>query len=144
MSRIVASRLVLLVVGLSLATPSGAGGQASLEHAVGQAAEAWRLHRPRELVLGSDTIRLRIPDVAGSAALRPSQAARLLEDYLGEADELAFELRGIRSAGADHAYAEFARRFQVRGTDEVREETVFLGFRLLDGAWRVREVRIAR
>jgi len=126
---------------LCAAVPASA--QDTLEVAVAAAADAWTRHRVRDLVEGSDTVRLRIPGLAASSAVRPGQAARLLEEYLAGAEELGFALRGIRSVAADHAYAEFGRRFQVRGTTEVREETVFLGYRLLAGKWRLREVRIA-
>jgi hypothetical protein len=118
-------------------------GQGTLETAVAGAADAWMQHRMRDLVEGSDTVRLRIPGLAASSAVRPGQAVRLLGEYLAEAQELGFSLRGIRHVAADHAYAEFGRRFQVRGTSDVREETVFLGYRQLGGAWRLREVRIA-
>jgi hypothetical protein len=117
--------------------------QEGLEPTVAGAAEAWTRHRIRDLVEGSDTVRLRIPGLAASSAVRPGQAVRLLEEYLGEAEELGFRLRGIRHVAADHAYAEFSRQFRIRGTSEVREETVFLGYRQLEGVWRLREVRIA-
>jgi hypothetical protein len=81
--------------------------------------------------------------VAASASTRPSQAARLLEEYLSAATERDLTLREVRYVQADHAYAEFSRRFAVRGTDDLREETIFLGFRRVDGSWRLREVRVA-
>jgi hypothetical protein len=126
-----------------MAGPAALTAQGTLEAAVAGAAEAWMQHRVRDLVEGSDTVRLRIPGLAASSAVRPGQAVRLLEEYLKEAEELGFSLRGIRHVAADHAYAEFGRRFQVRGTSDLREETVFLGYRQLSGAWRLREVRIA-
>lgn len=134
---------VLMLLAGGLMGPEPARAQDSLEVVVAAAAEAWTKHRVRDLVVGSDTVRLRIPGLAASSAVRPGQAARLLEEYLVEAEELGFALRGIRAVAADHAYAEFGRRFQVRGTSEVREETVFLGYRQLAGKWRLREVRIA-
>jgi hypothetical protein len=133
--------VTMVACGLVTAAPLAA--QDALDVAVAGAADAWTKHRVRDLVEGSDTVRLRIPGLAASSAVRPGQAARLLEEYLAEAEELGFELRGIRHVAADHAYAEFGRRFQIRGTSEVREETVFLGYRRLAGVWRVREVRIA-
>lgn len=133
---------VVLTAGALLA-PAASTAQDALEVAVAGASEAWTQHRARALVEGSDTVRLRIPGLAASSAVRPGQAARLLEEYLAEAEELGFALRGIRHVAEDHAYAEFGRRFKVRGTAEVREETVFLGYRLLAGKWRLREVRIA-
>ncbi len=120
-----------------------ATAQDALDTVVARAAGAWSQHRVRDLVEGSDTVRLRIPGLASSSAVRPGQAVRLLEDYLKDSEELGFTRRGIRYVAADHAYAEFGRRFQVRGTAEIREETIFLGYRQLEGAWRLREVRIA-
>jgi hypothetical protein len=135
--------LGILVVLAELAAPASLAAQDALQAVVTRAADAWARHRPRDLVEGSDTVRLRIPGVAASSAVRPGQAVRLLEDYLAEAEERGFTLRGIRHVAEDHAYAEFGRRYQIRGTSEVREETVFLGYRQLGGAWRLREVRIA-
>lgn len=132
-----------VVAGLAAATPPAMPAQASLEAVVAKAADAWLQHRVRDLVEGSDTVRLRVPGVAASSAVRPGQAVRLLEEYLADAEELEFTLRGIRHVATDHAYAEVGRKFQVRGTADVREETVFLGYRQLGGEWRLREVRIA-
>jgi hypothetical protein len=133
----------LLAAAMGFSIPEPAAGQVALETVVAGTADAWMHHRMRDLVEGSDTVRLRIPGLAASSAVRPGQAARLLGEYLAEALEQGFSLRGIRYVAADHAYAEFGRRFQVRGTSDVREETVFLGYRQLGGVWRLREVRIA-
>jgi len=135
-----------LIAGLVLVAAAGsgtrAGAQTPLEQVVERARDAWLAHAARALVEYSDTVRLRIPGVAVSAAVRPGQAARLLARYFETTEEAGFELRGIRHVGADHAYAELLRRFVVRGTDDEREETVFFGFRVIGGEWRLREVRI--
>jgi len=99
-------------------------------------------HDVSGLVTGSDTIRLQLPGAGFSSALGPAQAARLLDRYLESAREIAFEVRGVRLAAADHGYAEGGRRYVVQGTTEEREETVYVGFRLVGGTWRLREVRI--
>jgi len=135
--------IAVTVVACGLGWPGGAGAQTALDSAVQRATAAWMQHHTKDLVEGSDTVRLRIPGVAASAAVRPGQATRLLDEYLGVAEELSVELLGIRHVADDHAYAELGRRYQVRGTAEVREETVFLGFRRLGGRWALREVRIA-
>lgn len=137
-------RAVLVAVAAgSLGLPAVVGAQDTLESVIGRATDAWTQHRIRDLVEGSDTVRLRIPGVAASAAVRAGQAVRLIGEYLGDAEELGLDLRGIRHVAADHAYAELGRRYQVRGTADVRVETVFLGYRQLGGEWRLREVRIA-
>ena len=99
-------------------------------------------HDARSLVATSDTVRLRIPDVTGSQALRPAQAARLLSQYLASSEEMGMTLREIRYVADDHAYAELERQHVVQGTAERRVQTVFFGFRRLDGTWRLREVRV--
>ena len=113
-----------------------------LDVAVARARAAWIEHDVQALMVGSDTVRLRIPGVTVSASLQPEQAARLLDDYLDPAQERTFDLVDVRRMADDHAYAEIARRYVVKGTEEELGETVFLGFRYLEGAWRLREVRV--
>jgi len=121
---------------------AGLRAQSSLEEAVAEAREAWKAHRVAVLVSKSDTVRLHLPGIAMSAALKPGQASKLLGEYLEDAEELEFELREVRQLADDHAYAEMSRVFVVKGTTEKRMETVFLGFRILAGEWSLREVRI--
>ena len=116
--------------------------KSDLSEAVKKAQSAWLEHRVDMLVSSSDTVRLHIPGVVPSASLRPGQAASLLERYLKTATERTFELRDVRELAPDHAYAEVERVYVVRGTSEEREETVFLGFRLVHGKWSLREVRV--
>ncbi|MDH5805223.1 MAG: hypothetical protein OEZ54_08550, partial [Gemmatimonadota bacterium] len=63
--------------------------------------------------------------------------------YFRAATEITFEMSQVRFASDEHAYVQFLRRYAVEGTEDERVETVFLGFRLLDGRWRLREVRVA-
>jgi hypothetical protein len=125
-----------------LLAATDATAQEELGQAVGRAQAAWIRHDVQTLVQHSDTVRLRIPGIAASASVQPEQAARLLGRYLDPAQERTFDLVDVRHLADDHAYAEVARRYVVRGTDEELEETVFLGFRFLEGSWRLREVRI--
>ncbi len=113
-----------------------------LTEAVERAQDAWLRHDAEDLVSGSDTMRLHIPDLPPSASLRPGQASRLLERYLAPSEEVAFELVNVRELADDHAYAEVQRVFVIQGTVEQREETVFFGFRRIQGRWHLREVRV--
>lgn len=135
------------VVGALALVASGRAGarpfQGTLESVVERAREAWAKHDARGLLAGSDTVQLRIPGVAVGAAVRAGQAARLLSDYLGDAEEVELALRELRYLDDDHAYAELERRFTVRGTTDLRREAVFLGFLRQGGTWRLREVRVA-
>ncbi len=129
-------------LALMFVSPAGLKAQSTLEEAVAEAREAWKTHRVAVLVSNSDTVRLHLPGIAMSAALKPGQASKLLGEYLEGAEELEFELREVRQLADDHAYAEMSRVFVVKGTTEKRMETVFLGFRILAGEWSLREVRI--
>lgn len=114
----------------------------TLATAVQQAQNAWLEHDVESLVSGSDTVRLHIPDLPPSASLRPGQASRLLDRYFSPTEEVSFELSNVRELAEDHAYAEVQRVFVIKGTVEQREETVFLGFRRIQGIWSLREVRV--
>ncbi len=115
--------------------------QTELDRVLQEARTAWLEHEVESLVRRSDTVRLNLPRVT-AASLRPMQAARLLANYLKPTREVSFDVRGLRTLAEDHAYAEVRRVFLVLGTEEERQETVFLGFRRLDGQWRLREVRV--
>ncbi len=127
---------------LSAASPLFGQSEDPLRQAVRAAQESWMAHDVDLLVAGSDTVRLHIPGIAPSASLRPGQASRLLDRYLRPTEEVSFELINVRNLAEDHAYAEVQRRYVVRGTTEEREETVFLGFRMIDSVWSLREVRV--
>lgn len=136
-------KLSTISVGLilvALAPPVAA--QDALDSAVALAREAFHDHDAGALVATSDTVRLNIPGTATANSLQPAQAARLLERYLSPTQERELELVGLRRLAEDHAYAELDRRYVVKGTSEERRERVFLGFRKLDGSWRLREVRV--
>lgn len=136
---ILAAAVVALGVTLGVRP---AAAQGALEAAVERARRAWLAHDMDALVARSDTVRLNLPGVARAASLHPGQAARLLGQYWKPSEEREFSLRELRQLAPDHAYAEIYRRYVVKGTEEERVETAFLGFRLLDGRWHLREVRI--
>ena len=74
--------IAVTVVACGVGWPGGAKAQTALDSAVQRASDAWMQHHTEDLVEGSDTVRLRIPGVAASAAVRPGQATRLLDEYL--------------------------------------------------------------
>lgn len=130
---------VLLLLGFAESTSCQ---DSSLADAVLEAQDAWLRHDVESLVSGSDTVRLHIPDLPPSASLRPGQASRLLDRYFSPTEEISFELSNVRELAEDHAYAEVQRIYVIKGTVEQREETVFLGFRRIQGIWSLREVRV--
>jgi len=132
----------LAALALLVGAEAAAQSQDGLEQAADRARQAWMRHDLARLLGESDTVRLQLPGVPRSAALEPGQAARLLTRYMGSAREVELEVVGLRRAAADHGYAETVRRFVIEGTTDERQETVFIGFRFVAGAWRVREVRV--
>jgi hypothetical protein len=137
---------VAVIVAVAGMLPLGhlgqAGAQTELEAAVERGRAAWLSHDYEALFVSSDTVRLQLPESGRHQGVTPAHAAQVLKEYLSPADEISFELRRIREASEDHAYAQLARRYVVRGTADERIETVFLGFRRVDGRWRLREVRV--
>ena len=95
-----------------------------------------------DLLASSDTVRLQVPGIVTSASMKPGQAGALLQKHLKAAKEIGLDLVRIRRLAEDHAYAELARTYLVKGTSEERIERVFFGFRRLEGTWRLREVRV--
>lgn len=136
-------RLSLLAAGLLMVLcPRPSAAQDDLDRAVERARTAFVGHDVGVLLASSDTVRLNIPGTAKSASMKPGQAARVLEKYLHSAQERELTVVRLRRLAADHAYAELDRSYVVRGTSEERRERVLLGFRQVDGTWRLREVRV--
>lgn len=133
---------VAAVAVLVLAPARALRAQSSLDTAVGQARQAWMRHDVQVLLEASDTVRLQLPGVGLASALQPGQAARLLDTYLNGSTEVAFTLEELRRPGPGRGYAQMRRVYVVRGTTDRQEETVFLGFDLIGGVWRLREVRV--
>lgn len=131
-----------VVVSLELALPAGAEAQSELAEVVEAARVAWLGHEYDELLASSDTVRLQLPGLGRHQGVPPAHAARVLKEYVASSDEVSLELRRMRSVAEDHAYAQLVRRYVVRGTTDERVETVFFGFRRLEGRWRLREVRV--
>ncbi len=135
--------LALPMAGILIGgAPTAVSGQRDLEEIVEAARTAWLRHDYDELLASSDTVRLQLPHIGRQQGVPPAHAARVLRDYLGSAEEISFELRQILSASEDHRYAQLERRFVVRRTTDERVELVFLGFRRVEGRWRLREVRV--
>lgn len=134
---------MLLGLGAVLmGTPGRLRAQSPLDQAVEQARRAWLQHDVGALLGTSDTVRLQLPGLEVAGALRPAQAARLLERYLAPAQETGLDLREIRRGDSTHAYAELERHHAVSGTSDIQEDTLFFGFVLTGGKWQLVEVRV--
>jgi hypothetical protein len=132
--RFLTGLLLLPAVGLA---------QGTLQDAAERAKRAWQAHDPQTLVGQSSSLVLQIPGAEPSAALGRSQAVELLRRYLRSTEERGLDITAIREVEPGKGFVELTRRYVVAGTAELRRETLFLGFRLLEGEWRLAELRTA-
>ena len=115
--------------------------QATLAEAAGAARAAWLAHDAQAIVGQSATVALQIPGTNPSAALERGQAAELLRRYLHTAVEHAVRVRRVGEVAAGSGFVELEREYGVRGTTDVRRETIWLRFRYEGDHWRLAELR---
>lgn len=132
--------VVLTVTGLA---PGVAAAQADLAGAAQRAAAAWLAHDATTLVGRSSAVVLQIPGADPSAPLGRAQAVELLRRHFQSAAERRVDVAATREVEAGRGVVELDRHYVVRGTSDERRETVFLGFRLVQGQWMLSEVRTA-
>lgn len=118
--------------------------QGSLAGTADQAAAAWLAHDAAALVGRSSALVLQIPGADPSAALGRAQAIELLRRHFQSAAERRVNVAATREVEAGRGVVELDRHYVVRGTSDERRETVFLGFRLVQGQWILSEVRTAQ
>ena len=126
-----------------LTLPIPAGAQATLSDAAARAKVAWSAHDAQGLVGRSSSLILQIPGADPSSALGRPQAIELLRRYFRPAEERGLDVTTIREVEPGKGFVELTRRYVVAGTTELRRETLFLGYRLLEREWRLVEVRSA-
>jgi hypothetical protein len=85
---------------------------------------------------------VQLPGADPSAALPPPQAAALLADFLASAQEVATVVRAAREVEPGRGYVELQRRYRVAGTQEVRIQSLLLGYRLGRTGWSLVELRV--
>lgn len=136
-------RLTWLVLAVALAAPSGAAAQKTLSEAAERAKMAITAHDAQALVGQSSNVVLQIPGADPSSPLGRPQAIELVRRYLRPAEERGLDVTAIREVEQGKGFIEITRRYVVSGTTELRHETLFLGYRLLDGEWRLAELRSA-
>lgn len=132
----------LPLCGLALLA-TRAEGQATLSQAADRAKQAWSEHDAQALVGQSSNIVLQIPGADPSSPLGRSQAIELLRRYLRPAEERGLDVTAIREVEPGKGFIELTRRYVVSGTTELRHETLYLGYRLIDREWRLVELRSA-
>lgn len=129
---------------MGVLTPVGAAaGQSTLSEAAARAKQAVSAHDAPALVGKSSNVVLQIPGADASSPLGRSQAIELLRRYLRPAEERGLDVTAIREVEPGKGFIELTRRYVVSGTSELRHETLYLGYRLFDGEWRLVELRSA-
>jgi hypothetical protein len=137
-------RRLLSVLLLCLAGAPARAQQApdGLDAAAAQARSAWFAHDAAGLVADSPRLQVQLPGADPSAALGPEQAAALLADFLASAQEVAIVVRAAREVEPGRGYVEMQRQYQVSGTQEVRTQSLLLGYRLARSGWSLVELRV--
>lgn len=131
--------LALLILPL---TPARAQDRAGLAGAAEVARAAWFAHDAAGLVASSPRLLMQLPGADPSAALGPAQAAALLGDFLVPAQEVEVRVRAAREVEPGRGYVELERRYRVVGTQEVRVQSLLLGYRLGRAGWSLVELRV--
>jgi hypothetical protein len=91
-----------------------------------------------------DGVRIQLPGAEPSAPVSKAQGAALVGLYLEGAEEVATTVRAVRVISPGRGYVELVREYRVAGTDETRQQSVLLGYRLAGADWILSELRIAR
>lgn len=135
-------RSLLMAVALMFVGITGQAQQRQLSQAAEQARRAWRAHDAAALVAGSPRLLIQLPGADPSVALGPAQATALLSDFLAAAQEVETVVRAAREVEPGRGYVELQRRYRVSGTQEVRVQSLLLGYRLLKSGWSLVELRV--
>ena len=114
----------------------------SLTAAARRAADAWKRHDFAALVEGSPGVMVRLGRSEPSTAMPPAQAALTLRSFAGGAVEVETEVVSVRDVDGARAYAEIQRTYVAPGTAARRTQTLYLGWRRLQGVPRLVEIRI--
>jgi len=135
-------RRFCLLAALAWCSGAAAWSQSgTLETAAQAARQSWYVHDVSGLLAGSSGIILQIPGADPSSPLGRPQAAELLRRYLGGARERSVTVVSVREVEPGIGFVELDRRYVVSGTADQRRESLFLGFRRVEGRWVLAELR---
>ncbi len=129
---------------LALALPLRAGAQTpSLRPAAEAARQHWLHQDPEQLVQGSQGLRLQLPGADPSGTLDRRQAAALLRDFVQNTEEVGVDIQDARQVGDDRGFVELLRHYRVKGTQEIKEQSLFLSYAREGEGWMLTELRVA-
>jgi hypothetical protein len=133
--------LMLLALVLPISAARGQE-QSGLVAAAERARGAWFAHDAAGLVSDSPRLLVQLPGADPSVALGPAQAAALLADFLATAQEVETTVRAAREVEPGRGYVELQRQYRIAGTQEVRTQSLLLGYRLSRTGWSLVELRV--
>ena len=117
--------------------------QRTLEEAARLARDGWLAHDAEAVVGQGSRVVLQFPGADPSAAVSRPQAVALLERYLRPTRERSLDIVTIREVDQERGFVELKRQYVIGGTEDLRRETVFLGFRRQGERWVLAELRSA-
>jgi hypothetical protein len=116
--------------------------QSLLSEAAEEARQAWLQHDAHALVADAPRLLVQLPGADPSVALGPAQAAALLADFMVQGQEVEIVIRAAKEVEPGRGYVELQRRYRIAGTQDVRTQSLLLGYRLVRNGWRLVELRI--
>lgn len=137
----------LMMASLAMTVIAGPllGQMEALTEAAEAARDAWQRHATREMMAPAVRgIRLQLPGADPSTAVSQAQGAALLSEYLSGSEEEETTVHAARVVAAGRGYVELLRYYRVAGTEEVRMETVLLGYQQEGDRWILAELRVTR
>ncbi|HEX6105731.1 MAG TPA: hypothetical protein VFZ26_09120 [Gemmatimonadales bacterium] len=137
-------RRFLIGLVLLLAAHRASAQTPALAAAAERARVAWLSHDAAGLVADSPRLLMQLPGTDPSVALGPAQAAALLETFLAEAMEVETTVRAAREVETGRGYVELLRQYRIAGTQEVRTQSLLLGYRETRSGWVLVELRVVR
>ena len=135
-------RATLISLSLLLWPALAGAQQMQLSDAAERAREAWFEHDAGALVTDAPRLLVQLPGADPSIALGPAQAAALLTDFMVQGQEVETLVRAAKEVEPGRGYVELQRRYRIAGTQDVRTQSLLLGYRLLRTGWRLVELRI--
>ena len=135
-------RRLLILVAVLLGPPASVAQEVALTDAAEAAREAWFEHDARALVAEAPRLLVQLPGADPSIALGPAQAAALLTDFMVQGQEVETVVRAAKEVEPGRGYVELQRRYRIAGTQDVRVQSLLLGYRLLSTGWRLVELRV--
>jgi hypothetical protein len=135
-------RGILIGLALLVGSSPGRAQEVRLEDAAARAREAWLAHNAVALVAESPSLLVQLPGADPSVALGPDQAAALLRDFMAQAQEVECEVRAAREVEPGRGYVELRRSYRIAGTQDVRTQSLLLGYRHGNSGWVLVELRV--